>query len=914
MIIRSNVVCGERRLLRGFARVTLLASLLAVAANTAPAAPPALTSASTVSPGGSTRVPLVFEGPVSIEFLEANNASLPVELNFNQSISAFRRVEVEGATFQGATIVGDNSLRVELSGVEEGAKILIRVIDVAGPNAKDDGVATHEVRFAVFAADVTGDGVRSAADAERFKQLLGGPGASADINNDGKENMLDAQRFIELVRAQPQQLANSAPWINVPKMAYGIPGQKSELIPLEIRDDLTPLNALNVQAFTGNESVVNNSSIEVEFSGGQWYLSFLGTQGQGNIIIEVTDAANAKSTALLPISVEQPTPPEAVLLTRTYLGLAPLRVVFDARESVDAQNNIIRYDLDLGNGASRSGALNTYTYNTPGQYKAVLTLTDSTGLTATAERVITVASAYNINQPVSEAEARRFLWQAAWGPGPDDVAYVMANGFEAWIDQQKTRTPNYLLKAHTDLGESLSIPRNPEDLWSGITIAGNDQLRQRIAWTLAQIFPIRGNGNDHVLYNIYIRNSLPDAAEGSTGNYREMLYEITFSDYMGDWLTYNGNKKEDPIAGTAPDENYGREIMQLFTLGLWELNTDGTFKRDVFGERIPTYEEDEIYQISKVFTGLRRGGSNNNNIMQWRTSDHDFGEVILFNYPNAVPLNGILTASSASVPEAENNINGALDNLFYHPTFAPFIAEQLIKRMTTSNPTPAYIERVAQAFAGNGPYGTGVRGDMFSVHKALLLDDEARNPAYRTNPFYGKLLEPLVVKQGSHRLFRNVDRPEQIPSLQKGSGFRGTYFGIFGQAFLYSPSVFNFYKPEFAPLNTEISRAGFVAPEAEIVNDNTAITAPNSYDDVSRPDRMHPSIGNELLALSTNPQALVDRVEMMVNFGSTHPDVKAIIVDAVSRINNSNAATQADRRVRCAVSLCLLNPGFRHLR
>lgn len=529
--------------------------------------------------------------------------------------------------------------------------------------------------------------------------------------------------------------------------------------------------------------------------------------------------------------------------------------------------------------------------------------------------MITVAeSAFMPSGPVSEIEARRFLWQAAWGPGPDDVAFVIANGYEAWIDAQIPKTPNYVTRDLADQARSLNRPHLPENLWEGIAIAGEDQLRQRIAWALSQIFAIRNLGAaDHETYSTFILHALPDPSMNSAGNYRGTLFDMTYHDLMGEWLTYIGNRKADPVAGTEPDQNYGREVMQLFTIGLWELNQDGTFVRDVFGDRVPTYDQVDIAQISNIFTGLFSAGRDEP-VMEMRPEFHEFAEVQLLDYPGAVTPGGLIPAGTPSVFEADQRINDALDNLFHHPTFIPFIGEQLIKRTTTSNPTPAYIARVSEAFAGAGPYGSGVRGDMAAVFKAILLDDEARNPAYRSNPMAGKVLEPLVIKLGTHRALGNVDRRDLAAPFQKSFGNRRSPFSQFGQAFGFTPSVFNFYKPEFAPLNTDISRAGLVAPELEIVNDNTVLTAVRSYDDVGRTDAMLPSIASELVSLAGDPAALVDRVDEIIAFGATHPDIKAIITQAVADNTSNNAGTQADRRIRAPVGLIIANPRFRHFR
>lgn len=881
---------------------------------------PTLTGAVTIVGEQTGELPLALEGPTTVEHRDVEHMGVTLRLDFDEPLLAYRRFEVAGGKVLSTEFTpGGSSIAFFIDGIDDASHVSLRVIDAVS----DTGIADAQIRFRTLGVDYNHDGVRNVLDVQRFLTFYRTQEPQADYNDDGATNVLDIFAFLGYYNTPINDVPNAPPTIEIfgetdeermmPR--YAEPKDASLPIPILIRDDRLDESKLVVTAMSTNEKVVPSSFIEITGDGPLREVRFRGApgaQGSAQVFLTVSDAELTSEVCFVG-AVEENTAPTAIALADTFLGVAPLIVAFDASESNDGQNNITGYAWDFDGLGASADEKTSFVFATPGTYEVALTVTDSGGLTGTATRLITVAdSAYTPGGPVSEEEARRFLWQAAFGPGEADVAYVMANGFEAWIDDQATKAPSYITRELAEEAKDLDRPANAESIWHGITVEGEDQLRQRIAWALSQIFAIRETGNEYETYSLFIKNAMPDPALGSAGNFREMLGDITYDLTMGGWLTFVNNKKANPETGTLPDQNYAREVQQLFTLGLWELAPGGSRLTDVFGDEINTYDQFTIEQFSRVFTGLRQDYPER--IMVWRTRDHEFGESRLHDYPGAVPPGGVLVANEESEQAAIDDIDGALDNLFHHPSSPPFLAEQFIKRMVTSNPSPAYVQRVAEAYSGSGPYGSGVRGDLLATFKAILLDDEARNPAYRDNPFYGKTLEPIVIRAGVHRALnsvedRNVPYPHRI-----AFGYHSTTFGQFGQAFMYSPSVFNFYRPDFAPLNTPISKSGLVAPELQIHDDNTALESLREYDDICRTDQLPDDLYAELVALSTDPEALVDWSITTLHYGATDPEIRQIIVDAITASTNSNPEVQADRRIRMAIGLVILNPGFRHLR
>ena len=418
--------------------------------------------------------------------------------------------------------------------------------------------------------------------------------------------------------------------------------------------------------------------------------------------------------------------------------------------------------------------------------------------------------------PLTKIEAFQLLNQATFGATEAEALDVITMREEQWIADQM------LKPASLQLPHMLSLPppqfmgqlhADRVDIWFRNVLLEEDQLRQRVAFALSEIMVVSQLG---ALQQrpFAVADYYDMLAENAFGNYRDLIEQVTLHPAMGVYLSMLGNEKPDPELNIRPDENYARELMQLFSIGLVELNIDGTEKLDANNQAIPTYDQSIIEGFAHVFTGWTWAG-----VTQFHPPDflvpqasqyfpmelwpefHDTGAKIL--------LNGVMLPAGQT---GEQDLAAALDNIFNHPNVGPFMAIRLIQRLTTSNPSPRYVRRVAEVFNNNG---SGVRGDLAAVVRAILLDAEAR-PAVAME-IDGKLKEPLL-------------RLTQLYKAYSATSASGKYslsasYILFGQGPLQSPSVFNFFSPFFAPPG-EIRDGSLVAPELGIANEylNTVLT------------------------------------------------------------------------------------------
>ena len=409
--------------------------------------------------------------------------------------------------------------------------------------------------------------------------------------------------------------------------------------------------------------------------------------------------------------------------------------------------------------------------------------------------------------PVTKAEAFQFLNQASFGATESEALEVIAIRQESWIDGQMMKP------ASLQLPHMLSLPppqfmgqlhTDRVDIWFRNALWGDDQLRQRVAFALSEIMVVSQlgalQGRPFAVADYYDM-----LAENAFGNYRDLIEKVTLHPAMGVYLSMLGNEKPNPALNIRPDENYARELMQLFSIGLVQLNIDGTVALDGNNQPIPTYDQEIIEGFAHVFTGWTWRGSPSFGSgrvpvssqyfpMEHWPDFHDTGEKML--------LNGTVLPPGQT---GEQDLAGALDNIFNHANVGPFVAIRLIQRLTTSNPSPGYVRRVAEVFNNNG---AGVRGDLGAVVKAILLDPEA-SPSMAME-IDGKLKEPLLRLTQLFKAYNASSTSGRYPLV-------GSYI-LFGQGPLQSPSVFNFFSPFFAPPG-EIRNSNLVAPELEIATE-----------------------------------------------------------------------------------------------
>jgi len=359
--------------------------------------------------------------------------------------------------------------------------------------------------------------------------------------------------------------------------------------------------------------------------------------------------------------------------------------------------------------------------------------------------------------------------------------------------------------------------------------------------------------------------------------------------------------KADPVAGTRPDENYAREVMQLFTVGLSLLQPDGTLKLDVTGLPIPTYDQATITEMAKVFTGFgffttktitgatnpRASAPDYINPMALYPGSHDLTQKNL--------LNGVVLPAGQT---AAADLKGALDALFNHPNTAPFVAKQLIQRLVTSNPSPAYVYRVAQKFENNG---AGVRGDLAAVVRAILTDYEARSPAVLPDIAFGKLKEPLLRTTALLRAFNAAPAGGRYSA----GSFANPDVNL-DQAALRSPTVFNFFHPGYV-LPGNLAAAGLVAPEYEITDATFAIDVPNYLRNFIFPGGTPPAtldLSAEQ-ALAITPAAQLDHLNLLLCAGNMPPATRDRIITALNALSGSTSALE---RAETAVLLVMTSP------
>jgi len=501
--------------------------------------------------------------------------------------------------------------------------------------------------------------------------------------------------------------------------------------------------------------------------------------------------------------------------------------------------------------------------------------------------------------PVTQVEAYQFLNQASFGATETEAATVIAMRQEAWIDEQM-RKPVSRQLPHL---QALPPPQFPfelhadrVDIWFRNSLYGEDQLRQRVAFALSEIMVVSQLG---ALGNLpfAVADYYDVLAENAFGNYRELLEEVTLHPAMGVYLSMLGNEKPNTDLNIRPDENYAREVMQLFSIGLVELNIDGTEKLDTQGQPIPTYNQEIIEGFAHVYTGWTFAGATSFR----EASPTRFNQVIPMQlYPTFHDTGVKKLLNGVELPEGQNgeqDLSDALDNIFNHPNVAPFIAIRLIQRLATSNPSPGYVRRVAQVFNDNG---AGVRGDLSAVVKAILLDDEAR-PAMAME-IDGKLKEPLLRLTQLWKAYNATSNSGRFP-------LNAAYI-IFGQGPLQSPSVFNFFSPFFAPPG-EIRDSSLVAPELEIATEyqNTFFTnymfyqvfALNQTNDALEDDDIFINFEEEM-AIADDADALIDMVANKLLAGEISATLRQEIAGMLARIPETDTAIRAAEAIYFVVT------------
>lgn len=533
--------------------------------------------------------------------------------------------------------------------------------------------------------------------------------------------------------------------------------------------------------------------------------------------------------------------------------------------------------------------------------------------------------------PHSDAEAARFLTQATFGPTLPEISRLRAMGYNAWLAEQAVLPVSHERQYMEDQqAAGLDVYQSArQEAWWLHAITGPDQLRLRVAFALSELLVVSDDSGDAGGQPIAMGHYYDLLTDNAFGNYRSLLEQVTLSPIMGHYLSMFKNRKPDTAANIRPDENYAREVMQLFSVGLVRLNPDGSVQLSA-GQPVPTYDQETIRGFAHVFTGWNWANcprTSGGQVWEWEycpsgpvewpnagwnaswflpmeawESYHASTEnKQLLNYPGVSLPGGLLPGGGT----AASDLGAALDNIFNHPNVGPFIARHLIKRLVTSNPSPAYIGRVAATFANNG---LGVRGDLGATVRAVLMDTEARHlPSLASNG--GKLREPLLRQTHLWRAMR---------ASSSDSRYREWNSEIsLGQAALRSPTVFNFFLPDYSPPG-ELSTLGLLGPEFQIVTDTSVASVSNALGSKTfwywlgnpwySPEDVVIDLDTEL-PFANDPVRMIDRYDLLFMSRTMSDAMFNTLVSYVQGMNN-NGIEDRRQRVQDAIWLIQTSPEY----
>ena len=503
------------------------------------------------------------------------------------------------------------------------------------------------------------------------------------------------------------------------------------------------------------------------------------------------------------------------------------------------------------------------------------------------------------------AEASRFLAQASMGATRAQIARVQSIGYAAWLDEQlalpaSTSRWDFLLAA----GYADPVNKNSEagfDASAWVKLVGApDTLRQRVTLALSEIFVTAIDGLVGSGWRQFAAAAWLDLLEANAfGSHRSLLQQVSLSPAMGMYLTYRGSAKANATTGALPDENYARELLQLFTIGLLQLNADATPKL-VAGAVVETYGQTDITELARVFTGWDFDLAGLTGAAATATPDFVRRPMVQVASRYESGAKSFLGSTVPAGTAALASLTLALDAIAVHPNIAPFMSRQLIQRLVTSNPSPAYVARIAAVFADDG---SGVRGNLRAVLRALLLDTEARTAS--TSASQGKLREPMLRFIGWARAWSATS-----PSGAWAIGNTSDPGRGLAQSPLRSPSVFNFFRPGYVPPNTALGSAALAAPEFQIANESSVVGFVNfmqravagSIGDIT-PDYA------SLVALADDAKALIDEINLVLGANQLSAATCATLAAAVQTMASGTDTTRR-ARINAALVLVLAAPEY----
>ena len=523
--------------------------------------------------------------------------------------------------------------------------------------------------------------------------------------------------------------------------------------------------------------------------------------------------------------------------------------------------------------------------------------------------------------PATDADAARFLAQATFGPTRADIATLRQIGYKRWIDEQldPAKTPVTLIKPHV-----MSIPidnleyHERRNYWMWKAVTAKDQLRMRMGFALSEIFVVSDrdyNKENHGRISDY-QDTL---SQGAFGSYRQLLEKVTLHPSMALYLSHMANQKAVSYKNSqgltvtiVPDENFAREVMQLFSIGLYQRNSDFSLKLDGQGQPIPTYDQNVIAAMAQVMTGWTWAGNTESNFWKWGADNEARPMTCVPKYHEDKPktiFNGIV------IDEGKNcvaSLAKTLDALASHANTAPFISRQLIQRFVTSNPSPAYIARIAKVWTDTG-------GNLGQVVKAILLDSEARVAPAANNVQYGKAREPVLQMTALWRAFDAKYMPKPDGQYRFSYGNAWDYAVSLGQDTLRSPSVFNFFEPDYRLQGTG-GTAGIYAPEFQLYNEASFISIFNELyntgwnnfkTDAPTANTNAPVLDVKplkALADAGNHAGMVDSINVLLFNGALSGESKTIMVGMLDKLKAEKR--NSEELSRSLVQLAVASPEF----
>lgn len=637
-------------------------------------------------------------------------------------------------------------------------------------------------------------------------------------------------------------------------------------------------------------------------------------------VVSYVNPATESAASGAPLSMDSrltPSPPILPIAPPRVSGFAPASAQVGGTVQISGSNfdnvSSVRFNGVVATGVTKISVNELQATIPVGASSGKISVTTPVGTaTSSTDFIVTVAP------PVANAaytEAARFLTQATFGPKPASIDRVKALGIPAWIDEQFTKSAashmSYVDAAKARridaMGKSYYAEEDSYEATWQQWLFGPDELRARMSFALLELMVISNIAPD--LTADAMSSYMDTLNLYAFGNYRDLLGAVTLHPTMGYYLNMLGSEKEDAANNKFPNENYSREVLQLFSIGLYQLNPDGTRKLDGAGVPLASYDESVVKGFARAFSGWTFFGNDPADANKFDRPEESWTKpMIAFAGKHETGtkklLNGVTLAAGQS---AEKDMQDALDNIFNHPNVGPFVGRQLIQRFITSNPSPAYVARVSAVFGNNG---RGVRGDLAAVIKAVLTDTDARSVTAGGDAKFGKQREPVIRFANILRAFNatSVNGRNDIHYLDSADN-------ALGQSPLLSPSVFNFFSP-FYTRPGKLAQSAMVAPEFQITNEIQSIGTANFFYELVRNEGYGAGDSQLKLDLGTaksfanNPAQLVDHLSNLLTYGDLSAGTRQIIIDAVTAVPFNNNESDRALRVRTAMTLFALSSDF----